>query len=97
MADNAQRISELGRQLHERIATMTDSLMALGRALRTSVESFNRTVGSLESRVLPAARRFRELGVAGKQEIKELEPVDNVPREPVAALEDAASRNINGK
>jgi DNA recombination protein RmuC len=81
LAENAERISELGRALHERIATMTEYLVGLGRALRTSVESYNRAVGSLENRVLPAARRFRELGVAGKNEIKELEAVDSIPRE----------------
>lgn len=81
LAENAEHISEIGRQLHERLATMTESLGALGRSLRTSVECFNRAVGSLESRVLPAARRFRELGVAGKQAIRELEPVDSAPRE----------------
>jgi DNA recombination protein RmuC len=81
LADNAERISELGRALHERIATMTEYLVGLGRALRTSVDSYNKAVGSFENRVLPAARRFRELGVAGKNEIKELEPIDSIPRD----------------
>ena len=98
LAENAERISEIGRQLHERLVTMTESLGALGRSLRTLVECFNRAVGSLESRVLPAARRFRELGVAGKQEIRELEPVDNAPRElapPVPA--NGNHEGVNGK
>jgi len=81
LADNAERISTLGRQLHERLATMVGHLARLGGSLRTSVEAFNSTIGSLESRVLPSARRFKELGVGGKQEIRELEPVDSVPRQ----------------
>jgi DNA recombination protein RmuC len=81
LAENADRISELGRQLHERITTMVDHLGNLGRSLRASVKAFNDAVGSFEGRVLPTVRRFRDLGVAGKKEIEELEPVDSVPRE----------------
>ena len=98
LAENAERISELGRQLYERISTMTESLGGLGRALRTSVESFNRAVGSLETRILPAARRFRELGVATKQEIKELETVDSLPRELIAPmLENGTLESVTAK
>ena len=97
LADNAERISELGRALHERIATMTEYLVGLGRALRTSVDSYNRAVGSLENRVLPAARRFRELGVAGKNEIKHLDPVDSVPRDLGAATTNGIAEDERGK
>jgi DNA recombination protein RmuC len=67
IAQNAQEISELGRELYERIATMAEHFDGLGRALERSVETYNRAVGSLESRVLVSARRFRELGVAGEE------------------------------
>lgn len=63
IAQNAQEISELGRQLHERVGTMAAHFEDLRRALERAVESYNRTVGSLESRVLTTARRFKELGV----------------------------------
>jgi DNA recombination protein RmuC len=67
IAQNAQEISELGRELYERIATMAEHFDGLGRAIERSVETYNRAVGSLESRVLVSARRFRELGVAGEE------------------------------
>jgi len=87
----------LGRALHERIATMTEYLVGLGRALRTSVDSYNKAVGSLENRVLPAARRFRELGVAGKNEIKGLEPIDSIPRELGTLVTNGIAEGTRGK
>jgi DNA recombination protein RmuC len=84
MAANAERISQLGQELHDRIATMATNFSELGASLRNSVEHYNRTVGSFEGRVLPSARRFRELGVAGRQQIKLLEPIDATARQPVA-------------
>jgi DNA recombination protein RmuC len=93
LAENASRISELGRQLHERLATMTDHFGKVGRSLHSAVDDFNRAVGSFEGRVLPAARRFRELAVGGKQEIAILEPVDGVPRD----LSATSTENGTGK
>jgi DNA recombination protein RmuC len=93
LAENAGRISELGRELHDRLVTMTEHFSKVGRSLRGAVDDFNRAVGSFEGRVLPAARRFRELAVSGKQEITILEPVDGVPR----VLSATSTENGNGK
>jgi DNA recombination protein RmuC len=86
VAENAQRISELGRQVHERIGTMIEHLAKVGEALEVSVKAYNRAVASLEARVLPATRRFTELGAGSAKEVPRLEAVDQVPRPPAAAL-----------
>jgi DNA recombination protein RmuC len=93
LAENAQRISDLGQELHERIATMTGYLTDLGGALERAVREYNRTVSSMETRVAVSARKFRELGVASKREIGYLELVEIAPRE-VAAI---APRNGVGE
>jgi DNA recombination protein RmuC len=81
--EGAREISELGKSLYERLRTFAQHLTQMGRTLTQSVDAYNRAVGSLESRVLPAARRFQELGAAGGEEIEVLEVVDRVVREPV--------------
>ena len=80
---SAREISELGKALHERLRTFAAHFAQMGRTLNQSVEAYNRAVGSLESRVLPAARRFQELGAAGGEEIEMLEVVDRAVREPL--------------
>jgi DNA recombination protein RmuC len=93
LAENAQRISDLGQELHERIATMAGYLTDLGAALERAVREYNRTVSSMETRVAVSARKFRDLGVASKREIGYLELVEIAPRE-VAAI---APRNGVGE
>ena len=78
--ENAKAISELGRGLHDRLRAFVGHLAGLKRGLEGSVEAYNRAVGSLESRILPQARRFRELGAAGGEEIETLDTVDRAPR-----------------
>jgi DNA recombination protein RmuC len=80
IAENAQRISNLAQDLSDRIATLVEHISTVGDSLGRAVESYNAAVASFESRVLPAARRFKALGAAGKKEISELGPVDQVPR-----------------
>ena len=78
--ENARAISDLGKVLHERLRIFAGHLAQMGRTLAQSVDAYNRAVGSLESRVLPAARRFQDLGAAGGEEIETLEGVDKVVR-----------------
>jgi DNA recombination protein RmuC len=88
MAENARAISELGRSLHDRLRTLSGHFVSLRRGLDQAVESYNRVVGSFEGRVMPAARRFQELGAATGEEIEALEAVEKVTR-PVEAGEEA--------
>jgi DNA recombination protein RmuC len=79
--ENAARISELGRDLYDRVRTLGKHFDELGKSLARATAAFNRAVGSMESRVFPSARKFRELGAATGDEIPSLEPVDQQPRE----------------
>ena len=63
LADQAREVQRLGRDLHDRLGTLNAHLDAMGRSLNAAVGHYNQAVGSLESRVLVAARRFQELGV----------------------------------
>lgn len=79
--DNARRVTELGRELHDRILVMAEHADKLGGALANSVKHYNRFVGSLESRVLVSARRFVEWGVSdGNKTLPELPPLEIEPR-----------------
>jgi DNA recombination protein RmuC len=78
--ENAREISELGKVLHDRVRTLASHFLQLGRALGNATEQYNRTLASLESKVLGAARKFKELGAAAGDEIPELSGVDSVPR-----------------
>src|SRR5437016_8314995 len=76
VAESAQAISELGRELHGRLAKMSGLLGTLGTRLNSAVRAYNDAVGSYEARVLPSARRFADHGaVAEDRELPELEPV----------------------
>jgi DNA recombination protein RmuC len=85
LADKARDIHELGRELHERLATMGGHLDKLGRALTSAVGSYNKAVGSLETRVLVSARRFREMEV-GDADLEAPAPVTEAAR-PLTAAE----------
>ena len=63
LADRAREIQQLGRDLHERLGTLGGHLDSVGRSLNAAVGHYNAAVGSLESRVLVAARRFHDLSV----------------------------------
>ena len=82
LANNAAEIRGLAVQLYERLGTFTGHLARLGKSLGDGVKAYNQSVGSLERMVLPGARRFTELGVKPRQELSEISPVEEVPREP---------------
>lgn len=81
MAENAQQMSMLGRNLYERISTLSSHFDDLRKNLDRTVIAYNKTVASLEGRVLPAARKFKELGVpTASASIKIAQAIDRVPR-----------------
>jgi DNA recombination protein RmuC len=81
IARNAQDISDLGKQLYERMRTLAEHIANVGSGLEKANTAYNQAVGSIESRVLPAARRFKDLGAASGSEIVIIEPVDTQPRQ----------------
>jgi len=80
IAENAREISDVGRQLYERLRTLAEHFEEMGKALRKTNDAYNRTIASMESRVFSAARRFKELGAATGEEIPVVGPVDIQPR-----------------
>lgn len=93
LADNAQQISQLGKELYDRTYTLMTHMTRLRRGLDTTVDAFNKVVGSLESRVLVTARKFKELGAASGDSLDPIDALDRVPRSlTVASDADAASK-----
>lgn len=80
LARNAQEISALGKELHERLRKLATHITGVGINLDRAVEAYNQAVGSLENRVLVSARKFAELGTSVAEEIPEVEPIETTAR-----------------
>jgi len=80
LADNAQEIRKLAEDLYGRLTAFAGHMNKVGKQLASSVENYNRAVGSLERKVLPGARKFVELGIRPKKEIEQIEPLESLPR-----------------
>jgi DNA recombination protein RmuC len=81
LAENAMKISSLGSELYDRVRTFASHLAEMGKRLTSTTQAYNKAIGSLESRVLPTARRFRELGAAGGDDLPEPQPVETSTRQ----------------
>ena len=77
---SAQEVNKLGKELYERFAVVIDHFARTGDSLRKAVGSYNDGVRSLESRLIPSVRKFRELGVSSAKEIGSLSEVDQAPK-----------------
>jgi DNA recombination protein RmuC len=84
IAESAREVSDLGRELYKRLATMGAHVSRLGKSLDGAVKAYNETVGSLERQVLVQARRFERQGIAGI-EPPELQPIERQTRALAAA------------
>ena len=85
LAENAEEIRRLGEELYGRLATFTEHLARVGKSLDGSIKAYNQAVGSLDARVLPAARRFGELGIQTRKPLREPEPLERLARPPLNA------------
>jgi DNA recombination protein RmuC len=77
---NAQEISILGKELYERMSILIKHFDDIGSAIEKAIGAYNKAIGSMELRVLPSVRKFKELGVTGAEEIPILEQIDQIPR-----------------
>ena len=80
IARNAMEISELGRQLYDRIAKLAEHWENVGKSLAKAVTAYNGAVGTLETRVLVTARRLKDKGVSAGEDLPDLETIDQTPR-----------------
>jgi DNA recombination protein RmuC len=88
LAENAKEIRVLAEDLYGRLATFVGHMNRVGRQLASSVDHYNKAVGSLERNVLPGARKFVELGIHEKKQIEELAALDPVPRTMIESSSD---------
>ena len=80
LAENAEVIREVGQDLYGRLATFAEHLSRLGRSLDSSVSAYNKAISSYDSRILPGAKKFTELGVTARKEPPPLEPIERSAR-----------------
>lgn len=77
---HAQRISDLGKELYERLINFSEHMRGIAGGLQKAVESYNKAVGSFEQRLMPSARRFKEFGATGSRELEDIEEITSTPR-----------------
>jgi DNA recombination protein RmuC len=80
LAENAQEISRLGKDIYDRMGKLADYVLSIGKGLDQAVHAYNQAVGSMEARLYPAARRFKELGAGTGEDIAAIKPVESTTR-----------------
>lgn len=81
LAENADTIREVGQDMYDRLLTFAEHLSKLGRSLDSSVDNFNRAVGSYDSRVLPGARKFVDMGINARKEAAQPAQIERATRQ----------------
>ena len=84
VAENAERIKDLGKELYERVLKFAEHLSDVARGLERANKAYNNAVASFDSRLVPSARKFREMGV-GSANVPELDPIETAPRPTLTA------------
>ncbi len=82
LAENAEEIRRVAAEMYERLQGVEEHYSATGRMLEKTVEAYNRSVGSWDTRLVPAMRKMRELGVASPSEPRVPEQIDLLARRP---------------
>ena len=80
LAKNADQIRDIGSELYHRLAVFTEHLGKIGKSLTTSVQTFNKAVGSMDSRILPSAKKFTELGITAEKAIEPVKQIETTTR-----------------
>ena len=84
LAENAEHIKEVGEELYGRLATFVEHLGKIGKNLNSSVQHYNKAVASFDTRVLPSAKKFTEMGISTKKSVERVEQLEIAPRIPEA-------------
>jgi DNA recombination protein RmuC len=79
VAENAERITDLGKELYDRVVKFAEHLAEIAKGLERASKAYNNAVASFDSRLIPSARKFREMGV-GSADVPQIEPVETFPR-----------------
>jgi DNA recombination protein RmuC len=79
VAENAERIKDLGKELYDRVVIFAEHLSEIAKGLERANKAYNNAVASFDSRLIPSARKFKEMGV-GSENVPEIEPVETFPR-----------------
>jgi DNA recombination protein RmuC len=80
LTEHAREVQEVGAELYRRMATFSEHFARLGKHLTSSVEAFNKTVGSYDRSLVPGARRFAEMGISPKRPLEDVTTVEGTPR-----------------
>jgi len=81
LAENAEKIRDLGEDLYQRLSTFTEHLSKLGKNLSSSLDHYNKAVGSFERQVLPGARKFAEMGINSRKPMQDLDQIEKGVRQ----------------
>ncbi len=84
VAENAERIKDLGKELYDRIVKFAEHLSDVAKGLERANKAYNNAVSSFDSRLVPSARKFREMGV-GSANVPDLDPIETSPRPTLTA------------